>query len=447
MSSATEKVETQSRASRVPSTRIERLFHVGVAAGGMAASALFGGARKLASGEVPELQELLFTPDNAVALANRLSRMRGAAMKLGQLISLEGGAILPPAFSEALAILGASADTMTDRQLRRVLEREYGRAWEDRFTWFDESPMASASIGQVHRARSRDGRELALKVQFPGVAEGIEGDVENLGSLLRVSGLIPAKFDLTPLIAEVRRQLMQETDYRREAESLSRYRELVADESGVRLPIPHFDLTTDRVLAMEYVPARPIKYLWEEAHTPEQRDRIGGLLQRLVLRELFEFRFMQSDPNYANFEYDSETGQLVLLDFGSMVEISAELSDRYRFLIRAAVAEDVERIEQHLLDFGWVDTEDAPAQRRGLAEFILLAAEPLRSSEPYDYGGSDLAARVQSIGMELTFDEGLRRPPPPELVFIHRKLAGIYLLCARLGARVPTAGMVEEFLG
>ncbi len=447
MDAITRPSERPARASRVPSSRIERLFHVGVAAGGMAASAMFDGARKLVGGEVPELPDVLFSSNNAVALANRLSRMRGAAMKLGQLISLEGGSILPPAFSEAMSILGASADTMTERQLRRMLDREYGSGWSDRFTWFDESPIASASIGQVHRARARDGRTLAVKVQFPGVAEGIEGDVENLGTLLRMSGLIPSKFDLSPLIREVREQLLRETDYELEAKSLARYRDHVSDETGIRLPTPHFDLTTGRVLAMDYVSAEPISILWEKDYDRETRDRVGTLAQRLVLRELFEFRFMQSDPNFANFQFEPESGDLVLLDFGSMVEVSEELSGRYRRLIGAAIANDVSRVEDLLFDFGWVGPEDQANQVRGLAEFILLAAEPLRSKTAYDYGASDLAMRVQSIGMELTFNDGMRRPPPPELVFIHRKLAGTYLLCAQLGARVQTAEMVEEFLG
>lgn len=435
------------RASRVPSTRIERLFQMGAAASGMAASAMWSGARALTSGAAPALTELLFSETNAEALAQRLSKMRGAAMKMGQLLSLEGGAFLPPALSEALSILGQSADTMTERQLRGVLEREYGRGWRENFSWFDERPIASASIGQVHCARASDGRSLALKVQFPGVADGIESDVDNLASLLRVAGLVPARFDIQPLVDEVRRQLLVETDYVREADSLERYGALVADEPGVVLPRAHLDLTTPRVLAMDFLSAEPISALWEDDHPRSLRDRVGTLAQRLVLRELFDFRFMQSDPNFANFQFDKETDQLVMFDFGSTIEISEELSSRYRRLIGAAVEKRTDVLEQLLLEFGWVGEDDEPSQRRGLAEFIVAAAEPLRARDRYDYGTSDLAARVQALGMELTFDEGMRRPPPPELVFIHRKLAGTYLLCVQLGARVPTAQIVAEMLG
>lgn len=419
---------------------------MGITAGGMAASAVVDGARALLAGERPELPELLFTSSNAEALAQRLSKMRGAAMKMGQLLSLEGGAFLPPALSEALSILGSEANQMTESQLRRVLEDEYGRDWKSRFTWFLEAPIAAASIGQVHQAETTDGRPLAIKVQFPGVAEGIGSDVDNLATLVRASGVVPAHFDLDPLVAEVRTQLLAETDYEREGQSLLRYRSLVEDDPEVVVPRAHLDLTTRRVLAMDFLPARPISSLWEEDAPQETRDRIGTIAQDLVLREVFEFRFMQSDPNFANFQFDPETGRLVLLDFGSMVEISDELADRYRLLIRAAVAEDTRTLEDHLHAFGWVGPEDSRRQVRGLAEFIQAATEPLRSMEPYDYGASNLPERVQALGMDLTFGEGMRRPPPPELVFIHRKFAGTYLLCAQLGARVRTGELVADAL-
>ena len=435
------------RARRVPANRVERFFRLGLTTGSMAASAAFDGARRLLEGETPKFSELLFSGRNSEQLAESLGRMRGAAMKLGQLLSLEGGTFLPEGFSEALERLRSAGDTMTERQLHGVLSREYGSSWRGRFRDFDETPVAAASIGQVHRVSAQDGRDLALKVQFPGVAQSIAGDVDNLALLLRTTGIVPTGYDLDPLIEEVKRQLRHETDYLAEAKNLADYGSLCADEPRVKLPGPHPDLCTERILAMDFVEAEPLSVLWEGGFRQELRDEIATLAQRLVLRELFEFRIMQSDPNFDNYMFDLCGETLVLLDFGSTVSVSGELAGRYRELIRASLEDDFDRIGELTVEFGWLGGDESEEQIRGLAEFLWLAMEPLRAPGKYDYGASDLIERIQAHGMALTFEKGLRRPPPPEVVFIHRKLAGTYLLCTKLGARVDSGQMTLEVLG
>lgn len=434
------------RASRVPSGRIERLVRFGWMAGNIAAGAAVEGAKRWWSGDAGTVSDLVLTGTNPVQLAQQLSRMRGAAMKLGQLLSMEGNAVLPPAFAEAMAMLRASGDTMTPAQLHGVLGREYGKGWRTRFQRFDETPIAAASIGQVHRAVAADGRDLALKIQFPGVARSIGSDVDNLGTLVRMARLLPPEMELGPILAEVKRQLVRETDYVAEAHSLNRYRELVADEPAVRTPRAHLDLTTPHILAMDHVTARPISDLWTSDQPQALRDRIGALAQRLVLRELFELGVMQSDPNFANFLWDPVDDGLVLLDFGSTVEVSAALSDRYRRLMRATVAEDRAAVHALAVEFGWLDADEIPLRAEGLVDLILLSTEPLRTPGLYDYGTTDLALRTHEASMELAFERGLMKPPPPELLFIHRKLGGTYLLCASLKAHVPSAAMAATFL-
>jgi predicted unusual protein kinase regulating ubiquinone biosynthesis (AarF/ABC1/UbiB family) len=194
----TAKKNTPIRSSRVPAGRLERLVRMGTMAGTVAAGALGEAARRWWSGEGASYADVVLNVANAERIADTLARMRGAAMKLGQLLSLEGGTILPQAFTDALASLQASGDRMSPAQLHGVLGREYGHGWRDRFAEFDEEPFATASIGQVHRARARDGRELALKIQFPGVAKSIASDVDNLAVLLRTTGIVPRDYDLGP---------------------------------------------------------------------------------------------------------------------------------------------------------------------------------------------------------------------------------------------------------
>jgi len=291
--SASPSARSQRRASRVPAGRLARWMHLGVMAGGVAAGAAMEGARRLWAGERPALADIVRHGANPGQLVAGPARMRGAAMKLGQLLSLEGGEVLPTALSEALATLRADGDRMTTAQLHATLGREYGRGWQRRFRAFDESPIAAASIGQVHRAVAADGRDLVLKIQFPGVAKSIDSDVDNLAALLRLTRVLPADIDLRGLLTEVKRQLRRETDYLEEARSLQRYHDLLAGELQLRVPRAHGDLTTRRILAMDHAPGVPVSMLSSEPHPQSVRDAVGHAVQHLMLRELFEFGFIQ----------------------------------------------------------------------------------------------------------------------------------------------------------
>lgn len=430
-------------ALRVPSGRIERAARWGLLTGGMAAGAIGEGIRRAASGATLGYSEVLFHDANARRLLKSLGRMRGAAMKLGQALSMELEGLVPPAFTEVLSALQASGNTMSETQLRRVLGQAWGKGWQDRFSRFDEVPFAAASIGQVHRARTRRGKELAVKVQFPGVADSIGSDLANLATLLAATGIVPSGYDMKPLLAQLRTQLEQETDYRLEGESLARYAKLLADDPEVVVPKPVRDLTTRQVLAMEFVEGIPVSRLWQDGAPQADRDRAASQVIRVVLRELFEFGFMQSDPNFGNFLVDGQ--RLVCVDLGSAISIDEDVQARVRLLIRLGCAGDREALVACFREWGWVG--DEPWEKVApIADLMVLITDPLRRSGTYDFGASDLAERAREIGLDIVFRQGMRRPPPPEMVFVNRKLGGTYLLCARLGARVPVSRMAEAFV-
>lgn len=429
-------------ASRVPQSRLGRLARLGLAAGELAVGGAMQGLRRLGRGNEAEP---MFSVATARRLVERLANLRGAAMKLGQLISLESEGLLPPELAQALESLRSQAAPMPLAQLRRVLGRAYGTGWEQRFARFDETPIASASIGQVHRARTIDGRELALKVQYPGVARSITSDVDNVATLLRLAQLLPLGVDVEEIAREAKRQLTQEADYLAEARFLEQYARLVADDPQIVLPKVHWDLTTARVMAMDYMDGVPLDSLGAE--TPQAvRDTLGSALQRLMFRELFEFRVMQTDPNFANYLYQPATARLVLLDFGATQQFSRAYTESYRRITRAIVAGDRPAIEREARRIGYIAADASQDVVDAAMEVLELVCEPLRSGGVYDYGASDLPRRARELGVDLAFKRGLLRMPPSHTMFLHRKLVGVYLLLARLGARVPTGQLLQPFL-
>ncbi len=434
------------RETRVPSGRLERLVRIGWTAGEFAIGGLVEGARRAVGSGPLDAASVFLSGARAEKLARRLSQMRGAAMKLGQLLSLEGGDLLPPEFAEALAVLRSAADVMPPTQVRRVLGRAYGKGWEARFREFAFEAIASASIGQVHEAAASDGRQLALKVQYPGVARSIDSDIDNLASLLRMLRILPLELDLSEIVTEAKRQLKQEADYRLEAGYLKRYAELVADASSVSVPGVHDDFTTTRVLAMDRASGLPIEDLRGPEHAQSLRDDVGHRLQDLLFRELFEFRFMQTDPNFANYLFDPRTGHIVLLDFGSVREFSREFVESYARITRGMMECDARAVREAAVEIGYLAADEREDRARALVDLILLVGEPLRHEGVYDFTRSGLAARARDAGFDLAFRKGFLQVPPPATIFLHRKLAGTFLLCSHIRARVDTNALIRKHL-
>ena len=253
-------------------------------------------------------------------------------------------------------------------QLKRVLAQAWGAGWRDRFETFDIHPVAAASIGQVHRARTKDGRDLAIKVQYPGVRRSINSDVDNVASLMRVAGLIPAGTSIAPMLAEAKRQLHEEADYEREGRRLAEFGALLSDRPEFRVPDLHPDLTTPNVLAMSFVEGLPVETL---AAAPQaERNRAMTLLIGLLFRELFEFRLMQTDPNFANYQYALKTGQVILLDFGATRAFADAFVDRYRRLLAAGLEGDRAGVRSAALEIG-ILSDGAPA--RDPSPFLVIS--------------------------------------------------------------------------
>ncbi len=434
----------KSRPRAVPGSRVARAARFGGLAAGLAGSIAYGGARSLASGRRADWQALALTPANLTRFADELARMRGAAMKVGQLISMDAGEVLPPELAQILARLRADADFMPPRQLKSVLTANWQEGWLSRFARFDVRPIAAASIGQVHRAQTKDGRDLAIKVQYPGIRRSIDSDVSNVAALIRVSGLVPPGLDLAPLLDEARKQLHEEADYEAEAAHLETFRRLLDETAGLRLPAVQRDLTTRDILAMSFLEGAPIESL---ATAPQDlRDDVVTRLVELFLREIFEFRLIQTDPNFANYRFDVASGEVVLLDFGATRAISQPLAAAFRRLLRSGLAGDTEEMAAAASEVGYLDPAGEPQVNATILDMMTMAFAELGRADPIDVATSDLPDRMRRAGMRLAETRATPPLPPVEALLVQRKMAGLYLLAVRLHARIHVRPMLEAWL-
>ncbi len=428
------------RYRRVPAARLSRLAAFGQLAGGIAGGMLAEGARRLAAGQRPQLSDLLLTPGNAARVTDQLSKLRGAAMKLGQMISLDAGDLLPPELTAILARLRDSAHYMPPSQLNQVLIAEWGQNWRKRFARFEATPIAAASIGQVHRAQLPDGRVIAIKVQYPGVAASIDADVDNVASLLRLSNLLPESLDTGALLAEAKQQLREEADYIREARQMERYGALLAGNPAFVVPKPIAELSSERILAMDFIAAAPIETLQEADQIT--RDQALGALLELVLRELFEFGFMQTDPNFANYRWQSDSGRIVLLDFGAARAVPQATVEAYRRLMRAGLADDSAALKAALLQVGFVSPVTLDRHAPALDAMIAVLMSHLGRPGLFDFADRSFVDEVRRSAETIAADRAAWHIPPADTLFVQRKVSGTALLAVRMGARLPLRDMV-----
>ena len=418
----------------IPRGRARRFGKFARLAGGVATNMLAQGVRQVASGNRPKARDLLLTPDNARRLTRQLAEMRGAAMKLGQIFSMDTGDFLPRELADILATLRDAAYAMPEAQLDEVLREAFGPGYESKLRHFERRPFAAASIGQVHRLTTRDGRPAVLKVQYPGVGESIDSDVDNLATLLRVSGLLPRHIDITPLLVEVKAQLREEADYEQEARYLNAFVRALGDDERFLLPRVIPSLSSSRVLGMTYVPGVPIEDVIHE--DAEERNRVLSLLFELLLVEMFDLRLVQTDPNFANYRYDPETGQVILLDFGASRRFKAAFTGAYRDLLRATVGGDAAGMAEAAGRVGYTLGPEGSPYRETLLELADVVLAPLTVDEPYDFGSSTLPSDVAARAPEMQNFRDFWEAPPVDVAYIHRKIGGLYMLAARLRARI-----------
>ncbi|MEM6638975.1 MAG: AarF/ABC1/UbiB kinase family protein [Pseudomonadota bacterium] len=380
---------------------------------------------------------------NAMRVTEALGEMKGAAMKVGQILSVHEG-MLPPEVCAVLQTLQQDAPSVPFATMRAVLEQGIPNGMAA-FSEFSETPLAAASIGQVYRGRLQDGRDVAVKVQYPDIDRVVAADLKNLEKLSRAMVAMFVDIDFDPFWEELASRLLEELDYVQEAKNATRMSELYSDDPKILVPsvIPEF--SGKRVLTMEYVGGINPNEACTDDYDMSLRNEWGVRQMAFVMRGLYEHRFLHADPNFGNFAF-REDGSMVVYDHGCVTAVPDHTADGCAGVLAALLDQDMGALPDTLHALGVYDRKSGERVPMRVVEPIGKELMFMVRPEPYRFSStSDLYETLfRDNGRYLT--ELSKLELPPELTFVNRTLSGLFGNLCRLKAEARWDQVLEPFV-
>ena len=410
---------------------------------GVAGRAAAGWGRRLVGGDSDELSAQLMAK-SAEQLFAVLGELKGGAMKFGQALSVFEAAIpdeYAAPFRESLVKLQSAAPPMSTPDMQRMLAEQFGRGWRSRFREFDEKPAAAASIGQVHRAVWRDGREVAVKVQYPGAEEALRSDLRQLSRMSRVLQPLVPGLEIKPLIAELRDRMEEELDYRDEANNQRTF--AAAFEGDALVKVPRVVASAPRALVTEWVSGRKLSEVIR-AGTQEERDSVAVLLAEFLYSTPTRVGLLHADPHPGNFQVLPD-GRLMVTDYGAVARLPSGMPRPLTMMTKLAFENRPDDLLQLLRDEGFL-RPDSPLPAEEAVAYLAPFTEPLRA-ESFHFNRRWLQGQAERVGdlRSPQFNTGRELNLPPQYLLIHRVTMGTLGVLCQLDAHVPLRAIVHRW--
>ncbi len=367
-------------------------------------------------------------------IAETLGELKGAVMKVGQMASIASD-ILPAEFSDALSKLQKEAPPMDFEVIAQQIESELGESPDRLFANFERKPFAAASIGQVHRARTDDGRDVVVKVQYPGIDGAVDSDLNQLKLALRASGMLRvSRQALDAGFHELRDRLHEELDYCNEADNVRSFGDFHRQHRWMVIPEVIAERSAKRVLTLTYVGGDSTDTLGRCGYNQDTRDRIGAHLLTMMCSQIFEYGRIHGDPNPGNLAVRKD-GSIVLYDFGCVKTLKPEIVQHYRNVMISGIDENYEGVERSLLGLGLRRLAGPKPGTDYYKAWRDAIAPPFLRHEPYDFSTADIHERlVKLIPRAMKHLNSFQ--VAKEMLFLDRMVGGHYGNLKTIGARV-----------